>query len=447
MALAVVAAGVVPVFGQMWGGRGPGGSSEGFRGRGMPGGGEGGPGGPMGGFRGRGMPGGGERGPGGPMGGSRSRGGAPSRGNSGSPGGGDGMERLASFLRGMDADKDGRIEENEVDGRRRPFVEMMARRAGIEPKFPMSISNLEKGMAKQRAQPEGGSNSGDSSNKKKDSVDPLVPGFGFELELARVLSFGERPEDDSSGKAKKTPERSRDSRRSSRDSSPRDAPSRGSSSGGEPDERLVRAAGAMMRQADRNRNGRLEKDEWNDRWGDFGAADRNRDGVVRADELALRLGQFSRGGFGGGRRPDSNNSPGSSGSGSGSGGTDGPKSYRLRTPTERLPEGLPDWFARKDINADGQVAMAEYESPGNWTAASVAQFAWYDLNNDGMITPAECLERPEASSEIAKADVSGQVARATGPPGGGRPKPAEAPSEPRASSATGSAGGGAWDGF
>ncbi len=392
------------------------------------------------------------------MGGFRGRGGSPSREGSGSSGvgyrgpfgGDDGQERFKRFLQGMDTDHDGRVEESEVDGRRRFFVEMMARRAGIEPKFPMSISKLEKGMDKQRAQLEGGSNSGGSGDKKKAAVEPLVAAFGFELELARVLNFGERPEVDSPGKATKPPERSRDSRRSSRDSSSRGAASRGSSSGGEVDERYRRYAEAMMRQADKNKNGKLEKDEWNTRWGEFKEADRNHDGTVSRDELAGRLGQFSRGGFAGGRRSNSNSSNSSSGSnssGSGSNDSDQPKSYRLRTPTERLPEGLPDWFARKDINADGQVAMAEFQSPGYWTAAEVAEFAWHDLNNDGVITPAECLERPEASSEVAKADASSQVARATGPTGGDRSQPANAAKESKTSSATGSAGGGAWDGF
>ena len=169
-----------------------------------------------------------------------------------------------------------------------------------------------------------------------------------------------------------------------------------------------------MRQYDRNHNQRLERDEWSDRWGEFREADRNRDGVVKLDELTHRLTDYSRNrsGFYRSRSERESDSRSSESSGSSSGSDDSrrPKPYRFLTPTDRLPEGLPDWFAAKDSNADGQVAMAEFESPGYWTAAAVARFARYDLNHDGMITPGECLEtlqQPEEGSEIAKATAAG----------------------------------------
>ncbi len=59
------------------------------------------------------------------------------------------------------------------------------------------------------------------------------------------------------------------------------------------------------------------------------------------------------------------------------------------TPTERLPSGIPSWFTRADANGDGQVMMAEYSS--TWTKTKVAEFKKYDLNDDGCITPAECV--------------------------------------------------------
>lgn len=209
-----------------------------------------------------------------------------------------------------------------------------------------------------------------------------------------------------------------------------------------------------MRQNDRNGNGRLEENEWNDRWGRFRDADRNRDGAVRADEMARQLGEFSRGGMGPGRsRPEGQ--PGSDSSGSsGSDGSDKPKSYRLRLPTERLPEGLPPWFASKDANADGQVAMAEYEAPGYWTAAAAAAFRRWDLNNDGMITPGECLtvlQQPGKEGELAQTGAASQVARANGtgpysPRRSERRSPAPAPGSSTPSTGA-SASGGVWEGF
>jgi len=67
------------------------------------------------------------------------------------------------------------------------------------------------------------------------------------------------------------------------------------------------------------------------------------------------------------------------------------RSYRFLTPKERLPAGLPDFFASRDRDGDGQVMMFEFAS--RWTEATVREFAGYDLNNDGVITVSECLRR------------------------------------------------------
>jgi Ca2+-binding EF-hand superfamily protein len=63
------------------------------------------------------------------------------------------------------------------------------------------------------------------------------------------------------------------------------------------------------------------------------------------------------------------------------------KSYRFRSAKERLPGGLPEWFARKDANGDGQVAMNEYSR--FWTDRTAAEFQRYDRDNDGVISPTE----------------------------------------------------------
>ena len=210
----------------------------------------------------------------------------------------------------------------------------------------------------------------------------------------------------------------------------------------------------MMRQSDRNRNGRLEPNEWNDRWGSFRDADRNHDGVVKPDEMARRLGEYSRGRMGMDRsRSDRSSRSDSSGSNrstpTSSDDSDKRKSYRFRTPTERLPEGLPPWFAAKDANADGQVAMAEWESPGYWTAAVAAEFSRFDLNNDGIITPGEWLATLEQGGDVAKAGVTNQVAQATPASrrGSGRGGPAPAAKESTSSSAGATTSSGVWEGF
>jgi Ca2+-binding EF-hand superfamily protein len=418
VSVAVTAMAVAPAFGQRGGRRGRGASAEEAGGQGGSPGGARGRGGNrvMGGAPGQ-FPGGGPQpgmfpgrggaapgmfpGEGGPQGGFRGRGGAPSgdmggrgRGGRGPFGGGDSGEGLDRFLREMDADGDGRIEENEVDGRRRNMVEMMAQRAGIPPTFPIPVNRLRDAMNNRAGQGQGGANSTSSGEggAKKPTEEPLVPGFGVELDLSAVLSFGQRPDSRAAGKTRTAVVSA--SRSSSSSSS-------SSSQAGSNADRMRRGAEAMIRQADRNGNGRLERNEWNDRWGDFDEADRDHRGAVDADELAQRLSGFARGGPGG----DGGGGGGSSGSGT----PPQPKSYRVPTPTELLPPGLPDWFAQKDANADGQVAMAEYESPRSWTAAAVAEFTRFDLNNDGFITPTECL------STLNQAGAGGQLASAGAP--------------------------------
>ena len=45
------------------------------------------------------------------------------------------------------------------------------------------------------------------------------------------------------------------------------------------------------------------------------------------------------------------------------------------------------------MDQDGQVQMSEYAS--SWSDDVVADFAQFDLNGDGIVTPAECLEAAE----------------------------------------------------
>ncbi len=66
------------------------------------------------------------------------------------------------------------------------------------------------------------------------------------------------------------------------------------------------------------------------------------------------------------------------------------KTYRFTPAEERQPKGLPSWFASRDRNKDGQVAMSEYSR--SWSARSVGEFRRYDLNNDGVVTAKEAAE-------------------------------------------------------
>ncbi|MEO8499228.1 MAG: hypothetical protein ABI614_29535, partial [Planctomycetota bacterium] len=132
-------------------------------------------------------------------------------------------------------------------------------------------------------------------------------------------------------------------------------------------------------------------------------------------------GASGRGGFGGGgddpRSFFSRRDGGDAGGAPGQGGPASPstakvdtrKSYKVKTVTERLPKGLPDWFARSDANADGQVAMAEFAT--SWSDSVVKEFGQFDLNHDGVITPNEALDAVNAG--VVRGSVSSPAPTST----------------------------------
>lgn len=62
----------------------------------------------------------------------------------------------------------------------------------------------------------------------------------------------------------------------------------------------------------------------------------------------------------------------------------------------RRPEGLPSWFVDKDSDGDGQLSMAEFAPKP--TGASLADFARYDRNGDGVITAGEYLRAVKSAA-------------------------------------------------
>ncbi len=144
----------------------------------------------------------------------------------------------------------------------------------------------------------------------------------------------------------------------------------------------------IIKPHDRNHNGVLEADEARHvRWTeDPRQDDRNGDGQYTREELADRT--VRRWKAGASREKERSERRDTSDKSRAEAETDdGPT--RLLTPAERYHDGLPGWFKDKDADADGQVAMREYHS--QWTDSKVAEFRRFDLNGDGVITPAEAL--------------------------------------------------------
>jgi Ca2+-binding EF-hand superfamily protein len=206
------------------------------------------------------------------------------------------------------------------------------------------------------------------------------------------------------GKGRKDPPATgSSSNRSSNSSSSRTSSTTNSSgSSGAPDDKTKRYAEALMRQYDSNKNGVLEKDEWENMRGDWSPADANRDTRLSIQEITNKLA-----GFGGASKTSSSKSTesskptesryksgrsrySSSRNSSKSSSSSEKKSYRFKTVAERLPKDLPDWFKRNDVNQDGQIMMSEYSTA--WSELKVREFRKYDLNDDGVITPQEYVQ-------------------------------------------------------
>jgi len=64
-------------------------------------------------------------------------------------------------------------------------------------------------------------------------------------------------------------------------------------------------------------------------------------------------------------------------------------------PRARLPDGLPDWFLRRDANGDGQLTRSEYAPEG--TTSRSEQFDRYDTNSDGLLTAHEYVRAASES--------------------------------------------------
>jgi hypothetical protein len=165
------------------------------------------------------------------------------------------------------------------------------------------------------------------------------------------------------------------------------------SGGGDDDrDRYRRYAEGMIRQYDKNRDGKLDKDESSNMRSEHLAADVNKDGIITQDELQNRLQGYAGGSSGGSSSGESERRFGFGSRGSSSDNKTAAatprRSFRITPATERLPKGMPDWFLRGDADGDGQVSMSEYTS--TWTEQLAAELLKYDANGDGIITPAEC---------------------------------------------------------
>ena len=331
------------------------------------------------------------------------------------------------MLRGFDANGNGIIEPGEVPEERKRMLGYMAERAGLKIDGPIRIDKFRDAML-------GRSTGGDEGSKKSSKEpEPLVPGFGTDEELARVLGFGERVEasagSSSAGRSSDRSSRSSSSKKGSKNGSSKRPSSSGSGSDREREEKIRGFAQSMIKRYDQDGSGVLEKHEWGQLRGDPNEIDLDHNGKITEDEMAKRLENYSRSRGDGDRSDSSRDDRSDKSRSSGSDGADRPTSYRFTTAMEMLPEGLPPWFAEQDASGDGQVSMAEYSS--YWDNRKANEFVRLDLNGDGLITPRECLDA--GSSPEPPAAPMGPPVGGPSPMGasGGGPLPPKAPVAPK----------------
>ncbi|MCA9159021.1 MAG: hypothetical protein KDA51_13825 [Planctomycetales bacterium] len=336
------------------GGGGPGGGSWG-RGGGDDGGGRGGPGGGSWG-RGGGDDGGGRGGRGGGRGG-------------GDEGGGRSGFNPADMLRRFDRNGNNMIDPEEAQGPAQFFLQRLAQNnPEIDLKKPVPIDKLVGEMDRMRGGRGGESDAGEEAASDEPKL--LVPDFSLKSEPEPIPGFGA-----------------------------------GSSLFNvKVEDRDLKEAEDRMKRYDSNKDGQLSADELKSgRWSDDPLQyDRNRNGSLDKSELAVRYAnrrvnekakeeakndsRSRRGGDSNGWNRSDNQTEDKNESAPRFGDA---KSYRSMVTAKDKASGLPDFFARSDANADGQVTMNEFSS--SWTQETLEEFQKWDLNRDGIILPRECV--------------------------------------------------------
>lgn len=301
------------------------------------------------------------------------------------------FEKHNATLVHLDSNRNGVIEPKELEGGQshshKKMFEEAAAKAGMPATVPAQVSQVRERLMAVLQIPSSGSPGQVGSGTGAMVLSFGVPagatplaGFGVAQTLPPVQGFGTGT------------------------GSPGSSVSSASSNADE--QRAREFAQNLMRNYDKNKSGVLEKDEWGGLRGDPKEIDRNGDGVITLDEMTARVLSYRRDRERGGPPPPpsspagppaagtaaSSKNPGKAGSTSNS--TAPVQTWRFAASGAQLPEGLPEWFKGRDADGDGQVSMAEFAS--DWSEELIGQFLRYDANDDGIITPAECLAAKDA---------------------------------------------------
>lgn len=292
----------------------------------------------------------------------------------------------ADMLRRFDRNGNNMIDPDEVQGPAQFFLQRLAQNnPEIDLKKPVPIDKLVGEMDRMRGGRGGESDDGEEAASNEPKL--LVPDFSLKSEPEPIPGFGV-----------------------------------GSSLFNvKVEERDLKEAEDRMKRYDANKDGQLSADELKSgRWSDDPLQyDRNRNGSLDKSELAMRYAnrrvneqnkeqakndsRSRRGGESNGWNRSDNQPEDKKETAPRFGDA---KSYRSTATAKDRTSGLPDFFARSDANADGQVTMNEFSS--SWSQETLEEFQKWDLNRDGIILPRECV-----AALAAGARVSGMTASST----------------------------------
>ncbi len=186
--------------------------------------------------------------------------------------------------------------------------------------------------------------------------------------------------------------------------------------------KVSRYARRLIKEYDRNGDGKLQEEEWRRMHGQPARVDASGDGTITADELTQWIVNFgsqrrlrlvhpisaeaaeadapAHSSDRGEAKPEDGSSPispekakppGNAGLPSEQADSKaGSRQARFHVPAKRLPPGLPPWFLQRDTNGDAQLTLSEFAPKA--TASDRQEFSRYDLNGDGVATPQECVK-------------------------------------------------------
>lgn len=167
---------------------------------------------------------------------------------------------MAELLRRLDRNRDGVLQPEEIPRGARLQVVLAARRSGLDPRKPLPLAELTRSIDSPRAEPVAPAKPTptEASGESKEEPKPLVgsegsasvrvPGFGVPDSRSPVPGFGVPPP----------------AARVSKTDSSAESQSGEESASSTPlaDKRIRRYAMSMLAQYDKNKNGKLEREEW-----------------------------------------------------------------------------------------------------------------------------------------------------------------------------------------